>query len=254
MRDLSWLTERPIAHRGYHDKARGCVENTPSAVAAAMEKAFSIEVDLQQSADDRAIVFHDDTLDRLTFETGPVKARTAADLRTAMMRGTDDRLWLLDELLELVDGRVGLCIEIKSRFERHPKHAYIAGIAESLRRYKGPVAVKSFDPDIMQMMREAAPDIPRGALGDGARDLKEWGRASRIERFMLRHMLYAPRIRPSFVSYWVKDLPAFAPATLRRVFGLPLIAWTVRTPEDRARANAFADQIVFEGFDPDAAL
>lgn len=251
MRDLSWLTARPIAHRGFHDAARGCIENTRCAVAASIEKAYSIEVDLQQSADDKAIVFHDDTLDRLTFETGPVKAVTAARLKAAVMRGTDDRLWLLDELLELVDGRVGLCIEIKSRFERHPKQAYIAGIAESLKRYRGPVAVKSFDPDVLQMMREAAPDIPRGALCDGAGDIAEWGRASRVERFMLRHMLYAPRVRPSFVSYWVKGLPAVAPALLRKVFGLPLIAWTIRTPEDRARADAFADQIVFEGFDPD---
>lgn len=100
-------------------------------------------------------------------------------------------------------------------------------------------------------MREAAPEIPRGALGDGARDLEEWGRASRMDRFILRHILYAPRVRPSFVSWWVKDLPALAPGLLRRAFGMPVITWTVRTAEDRKRAAAFADQIVFEGFDPD---
>jgi len=252
MSDLAWLTARPIAHRGYHAAARGCIENTPSAVEAAIAQDFAIEVDLQQSADDAAIVFHDDTLDRLTFDTGPVRARTAAQLGQVMMRGTDDRPWTLDALLDLVAGRVGLCIEIKSRFERRPSPAFIEGIARSLARYDGPVAVKSFDPDQMEMMRHAAPGVPRGVLGDGARDLAEWGRASRVERFALRHMLYAPRVRPSFVSYAVKGLPAFAPAVLRKVFGLPLIAWTVRTPEDRTRAEAFADQMVFEGFDPDA--
>jgi glycerophosphoryl diester phosphodiesterase len=253
MRDISWLTDRPIAHRGYHDAARGCIENTPSAVQAAVDKAFSIEVDLQQSADDVPIVFHDDTLDRLTFETGPVRARTADELARAMMRGTDDRLWRLDDLLALVDGKAGLCIEIKSRFGRAPERGFIRAIADSLSRYDGPVAVKSFDPEMMALMREAAPDIPRGALGDGARDLKEWGRASRVERFALRHMLHSVRTRPSFVSYWVKDLPALAPSVMRKVFGLPVIAWTIRTPEDRERARLFADQIVFEGFDPDAA-
>ncbi|WP_306028383.1 glycerophosphodiester phosphodiesterase family protein [Stappia sp. MMSF_3263] len=252
MRDISWLTTRPIAHRGYHDAAKGCIENSPSAVSAAVEKSFSIEVDLQQSADDVPIVFHDDTLDRLTFESGPVRARTADELSRVMMRGTDDRLWRLDDLLALVAGKVGLCIEIKSRFGRTPERAFIKAIADSLARYDGPVAVKSFDPEMMALMREAAPEIPRGALGDGARDMKEWGRASRIERFALRHMLHSLRTRPSFVSYWVKDLPALAPSIHRKLFGLPIIAWTVRTPEDLARARAFADQIVFEGFDPDA--
>ena len=76
--------------------------------------------------------------------------------------------------------------------------------------------------------------------------------ASRIERSARRHMLHSLRTRPSFVSYWVKALPALAPSIHRKLFGLPIIAWTVRTPEDLARARAFADQIVFEGFDPDA--
>lgn len=253
MRDISWLTSRPIAHRGYHDKSRGCIENSQSAVQAAVDKSFAIEVDLQQSADDVPIVFHDDELDRLTFESGPVRQHSAAELTRIALRGTDDRLWTLDDLLAQVDGKAGLCIEIKSRFGRRPERAFIAAIAASLGRYTGPVAVKSFDPEMLALMREAAPDIPRGALGDGARDLKDWGHASRVERFALRHMLHSVRTRPSFVSYWVKDLPALAPTILRKAFGLPLIAWTVRTPDDLTRARAFADQIVFEGFDPDAA-
>jgi glycerophosphoryl diester phosphodiesterase len=253
MRDISWLTKRPIAHRGYHDASAGRLENSPSAVEAAVAKGFAIEVDLQQSADGKAIVFHDDTLDRLTFETGDIRARTADELCRLSMRGSDDKLWLLEDLLALVNGKAGLCIELKSRFSRQPSTEWVAGIAAQLQAYQGPLAVKSFDPDMMSLMRAAAPEIPRGALGDGARDMKEWGRASRIDRFALRHMLYAARTRPSFVSYWVKDLPAIAPSLLKRVFGLPIITWTVRTAEDRERAAHFADQIVFEGFDPDAA-
>ena len=79
MAELYWL-KRPIAHRGLHDAAKGIVENSASAVSAAMGKGFAIEVDLQCAADDMPIVFHDDTLDRLTSETGPVAARTAEAL------------------------------------------------------------------------------------------------------------------------------------------------------------------------------
>ena len=252
MPDLAWLTARPIAHRGYHDRRAGRVENTPSAVAAAIERGFSIEVDLQETAEGEALVFHDDDLDRLTFESGPVAAQTFAALKAVPMRGTDDRLWRLDDLLDLVAGRVGLVIEIKSRFGRTPRTAFLQGIARSLGRYSGPVAVKSFDPDMLSILRRLAPQLPRGALADATTNLRDWGRLTRIERFMLRHILHAPRTRPSFVSYCIHDLPAPGPALLRRLFGLPLITWTVRTAEDRARAAAFADQIVFEGFDPDA--
>lgn len=252
MRDIGWLTRRPIAHRGYHDASRGVIENSPSAVQAAVDKDFAIEVDLQPSADGKAMVFHDDVLDRLTFETGDIRNRSAAELSRIKLRGTDDCIWRLEDLLALVDGKAGLCIELKSRFARQPDAEWIAGIGRLLSAYQGPVAVKSFDPDMLALMRAAAPEVPRGALGDGARDPKEWGRASRMDKFILRHILYAPRVRPSFVSWWVKDLPALAPSVLKRVFGLPVITWTVRTDEDRKRAAMLADQIVFEGFDPDA--
>ena len=107
MRDIAWLTSRPIAHRGYHDAPRGVLENSPSAVEAALARGFSIEVDLQPSADGKAMVFHDDALDRLTFETGDIRDRTAAELTRLQMRGGDDRLWVLEDLLGLVDGRSG---------------------------------------------------------------------------------------------------------------------------------------------------
>lgn len=252
MPDISWLTSRPIAHRGYHNKNEGRIENTPSAIAAAIERNFSIEVDVQELADGDALVFHDDTLDRLTFETGPVIARAFDDLKDVVMRGTSDKLWRLDDLLDLINGRVGLCIEIKSHFRRDSQRAFVTRIAERLARYKGPVVVKSFDPDMLSVLREVAPDLPRGIVADNTRDMKEWGRRTRIERFMLRHLLHAPRTRPHFVSYCVHHLPAFGPTILRRWFGCPLITWTVRTEEDRKRAELFADQIVFEGFDPEA--
>ena len=182
MRDIAWLTSRPIAHRGYHDAPRGVLENSPSAVEAALARGFSIEVDLQPSADGKAMVFHDDALDRLTFETGDIRDRTAAELTRLQMRGGDDRLWVLEDLLGLVDGKVGLCIELKSRFARRPDAEWIGGIARLLQAYPGPVAVKSFDPDMLELMRAAAPEIPRGALGDGGEDGVRRGDALRGSR------------------------------------------------------------------------
>lgn len=251
--DFSWLTARPIAHRGLHDRAAGVIENTLGAAARAVAKGFNIEVDLTLSVDEEVVVFHDDTLDRLTAATGRVDRRTMAELREIPITGTDDRIPTLDELLALVDGRVGLCLELKSDFPRRPDERLVHRVAERLAAYRGPVVTKSFDPEVVAAANRIMPQIPHGIVADDASDLEYYARFSRMERFILRHLLHAPRTRPKFVSYCVDDLPAPGPWIARRVFGLPVISWTVRNEEARRRVLAHADQIVFEGFDPDAA-
>jgi glycerophosphoryl diester phosphodiesterase len=252
--DITWLTRRPIAHRGLHDARQGVIENTLSAAARAVEKGYSIEVDLLLSADGEVVVFHDDTLDRLTGASGRVDARTMAELRAIPMKGTTDRICSLPELLALVDGRVGLCLELKSEFPRRAEERLVRRVAEELAGYRGPVVTKSFDPEVVEAANRIMPGIAHGIVADDASDLDYYGRFTRIERFALRHLLHAPRSRPKFVSYGIRDLPAVGPWVARHVFGLPVITWTVRTAADRARARAHADQIVFEGFDPDRTV
>jgi len=242
----AFLTERPIAHRGFHDAAAGRIENTLSAAAAAMARDFAIECDLQLTRDGEAVVFHDDTLDRLTDATGPLHGKTLAEVRAAAITGTDDPIPTLAELLDLVAGRVPLVIELKRQEKGDP--ALERRTAALLEAYTGPVAVMSFDPRSVQAMRSLAPALPRGMVADRFDDPGEaslsWGR-----RMALRHLLHAPSVRPDFIAYGIKALPANAPLLLRHL-GLPLLAWTVRTPEDRALASRYADQIIFEGFDP----
>src|SRR5665809_150873 len=101
MGELYWL-RRPYVHRGLHDKAKGIVENSASAVKAAMGKGYAIEVDLRATAGNMPVVFHDATLDRLTEEKGPVAAREAADLRTIPLRGSSDTILSFAELLAII--------------------------------------------------------------------------------------------------------------------------------------------------------
>jgi hypothetical protein len=75
---------------------------------------------------------------------------------------------------------------------------------------------------------------------------------SAAERFSRRHLLAAPLVLPRFIACDVRSLPATVPMMLRQFLDLPVLAWTVRTAGDRKRARAWADQIVFEGVDPDA--
>ncbi len=112
-----WLIARPVAHRGLHDAAAGIIENTPSAFAAAIAANYAIECDLQISADGEAMVYHDETLDRLTEGSGRLDAMPAAELKRVPFSATADRMITLGELCDLVAGRPALFVEIKSRFD-----------------------------------------------------------------------------------------------------------------------------------------
>lgn len=249
---LQEIFAAPIAHRGFHDKSVARIENTPSAVAAAIEKGFGIEVDLQETSDGKALVHHDYALERLVDGTGRVIDQTAAELTRLSMKQGGDKLWLLQDLLDLTAGRVPLVIEIKSRKARDAQADFVRGILDVLETYKGPACIKSFDPDMLSVARAYKPHILRGIVSYGFTDAEAKTRHTRMDRFILRHLLHAPRTAPHFVSYGVKDLPAMGPSLLKKLKGTPIMSWTVRTPEDRERAALYADQIVFEGFDPSA--
>ncbi|ODN70007.1 glycerophosphodiester phosphodiesterase family protein [Methylobrevis pamukkalensis] len=246
-----WLASRPVAHRGYHDAAAGRIENTTSAVAAAVERGFGVEIDIHLSSDGEAFVFHDLSLDRLTEGRGAVATLTMAELRAVPFRQTRDRIPTLGDVLDIVGGRVPVFIEIKS-FGGNEPWPLVARAADILKSYAGPAAMMSFDPGAVSAMADLAPDVARGIIADDCRDDEEWAGFSRTTRFYLRNMLHFPKTRPDFVNYWIKALPAPAP-NLLRTFGVPLLTWTVRTPDDRARAARWADQIVFEGFDPETS-
>ncbi|MCB4768407.1 glycerophosphodiester phosphodiesterase [Ancylobacter sp. Lp-2] len=245
----AWLTARPVAHRALHDMARGIIENTVSAVDAALVHGFAIEVDIQLSADGEAVVFHDDDLDRLTEASGPVQALTLAQLCQVPMRGTADHILTFDELLQRVGGRVPLVIELKSRFDGDTSVAIRA--VERLAGYDGPAALMSFDPDLVAAVRTLAPAIPRGFTMERRYDDPEWDFVSPADKFAWGNLLNFPRMQPDFLAHYVKDLPSPAVSQAKRTTGLPVLTWTVRTPEDRAIAARHADQIIFEGFVPD---
>lgn len=232
MSDLDWLTARPVAHRGLHDAAAGIIENTASAISAAVTAGYAIEVDLQITADGEAMVHHDDALGRLTEDGGRLDAMTAAELGRVPFRATADRMMTLGELFELVAGRSTLVLELKSH--RDGDRRLPARVAEVVGGYCGPVAAMSFDPAQVLALGDLAPTLARGITAQRSHGLanfrQDW------------------RARPQFIAYAVKDLPALAPLIGRYVLQMPLLAWTVRTQADRDRARSWADQMIFEGF------
>jgi glycerophosphoryl diester phosphodiesterase len=248
VRAPDWLTARPIAHRGLHDRARGIIENMPAAARAAVSGNFGIECDIQLTADGEAMVHHDDALGRLTEGSGALLGVTSGQLRAVKFKGTSERMMSLGDLCALVDGRVPLVIEVKSRFDGDRK--LVRRMSEVLASYSGPVVGMSFDPDQVLALREEMPKLPRGIIAERTYDEVDWPAATPAQRHGMLHLGHAFRTRPHFVAYWVDDLPAPAPWIARNIFGLSLLTWTVRTPEQRTRAARYADQMIFEGFLP----
>lgn len=245
---LDWLVARPIAHRGLHDKDNGVLENTASAALAAIAAKCAIECDVQVTADGEAVVFHDFTLERLTEGSGRVDAMAADALGKLTMRESADHIIRLSDWLALIAGRAVAVIEIKSRFDGDLR--LLHRVVEVARQYRGPHALKSFDPAVIEKLREIAPDIPRGIVAMNDYDDRGHKALSRAEIYALANLLHFSRTQPDFLSWRVLDLPCAAPFLCRTQLGLPVMAWTVRTPEERERASLHADQMVFEGFKP----
>ena len=243
-----WLIARPVAHRGLHDAAAGVLENTPSAFAAAIATNYAIECDIQLSADGEAMVFHDQTLDRLTEGSGRLDALSAAELKRVAFRATADRMITLGELCGLAADRTALFVEIKSRFDGDLR--LVKRAAEVLAKYSGRVALMSFDPAPIAALRTLAPRLPRGIVAERRYTHPEWSPLPARTKRALAYFQHALQSRPQFIAYSVNDLPSTIPWLARNLLRLPLLTWTVRTDVDRERAARYADQIIFEGFRP----
>ncbi len=241
---------RPIAHRGLHDAKRGVIENTGPAFEAAIAGGYGIECDIRPAAGGLPVVFHDDTLKRLVDGRGTIAHATARDLETLRHRVGGAPILTLAGLLDLVGGRVPLLVEIKSEWHG-PDEVFLAEVARLAAAYAGAIALMSFDPAIMTIVRGLAPQVPRGMISGTYAGTGWWSRkVSRKRGQALANLLESGPVAPDFYAYDVNALPRPVTEYARIVDGLPLFTWTVRTAKQRRIAGQFADAMIFEGFAP----
>lgn len=239
---------RPIAHRALHDRKAGRVENSLAAIKAAIAADYAIEIDVQLTADNQAVVFHDELLDRLTGETGLVRARTAAELTTIALKDDEGTIPLLSDVLALVAGQVPLLIEIK---DQDGVMGPDVGLLEqatcaALADYTGDVALMSFNPHAMAACHTIAPDIPRG-LVTSAYDPRFWPELPSATRDHLRDIPDFDRVGACFISHEAGDLHRPRVAEIKAA-GHPVLCWTIRSPEVESEARRIADNVTFEGY------
>ncbi len=234
-----WLTQWEYAHRGLHGaNDLGLVpENSLAAAKGAIAAGLGIECDIQLSADDHPMVFHDWELERLTGTAGLTEGLAADQLESLSLLGTDQTPVRLTKFLDAVGGRVPLLIEIKSKrsYDVDWTCHYVARLLES---YAGAHAVMSFDPRVSRWFRKHATQCPCGLV------MREDERGDTQTPW--RRRLALGIAQPDFLAYHINALPSRWVAGLR-ASGLPVLTWTVNSPETRARALDHADALIAEG-------
>jgi len=242
------LLKTPIAHRALHDVEQGRPENSRAAIRAAVAAGYAIEIDLQLTSDGQAMVFHDYDTERLTGQPGAIRQRSAAEVgQMALKHGDGETVPTLAQVLELVNGQAPLLIELKDQDgDMGPDiGALDAAAVAALSGYTGPVAVMSFNPHSVAELARLAPDLPRGLVTESYSPSHIPLSAASCDR--LRDFPDFETCGAGFISHRMNDLTRPRVQELRRA-GVPVLCWTIRSPEAEAEARRYADNVTFERY------
>lgn len=239
---ISWIKETPIAHRGLHTK--DIPENSLSAFENALKNNYAIELDVQFTKDKEVVVFHDENLKRMTNDTRNIEDVNYDELKNLRLGNTNEIIPTLEEVLELVDSKVAILIEIKDckDYIELSEKTY-----EILKGYEGNYAIQSFNPFILEWYKNNASEVIRGQLSgtftEGSESLNSF------EKFVLKNMLLNFKSKPNYIGYDLEGIPKSKLESLRKK-GVPIIVWTVKNKEDMEKAYKYSDNITFENFLP----
>ena len=237
----SFLNRIPIAHRGLH---QGCPENSLPAFEAAIQAGYAIETDVRLTKDHKLVIFHDDTLTRMTGVEKRVIDCTYEELCTYRLEGSDE-IPLFTDFLKLLAGRVPLLLEIKNVPEVG-RELFLKQIADEMKDYQGEVTMQSFQPFYVRDFKRLRPDILCGLLATAQSEKSDFDGSAlwRVKAHIVKHMSLNFLIKPDFISYNFSDLPT---RKTKKFKGIKL-AWTIRSEKDAAYALRYADNIIFENW------
>ena len=243
-----WLTQIPFAHRGLHDEHQGYAENSLGSFQRAIDHGYGIELDVHLSADGEVMVFHDDTLDRMTNQSGNLGDLSCYELKKLALIPSGETIPTLKEVLNLVQGQVPILVEIKNPAQ--PVGPLEEAVALLIDQYQGPITVQSFNPFSLKWFVKHRPHIVRGLLSYSY-PLEEV-QLSASTRFLLRNVLFSPLCKPHYIAYDYQDLGRFKLRHLHRLRakGCPLLVWTVASEEAYKLAQLRADNLIFEYISP----
>ena len=154
-----FTTNNRIAHRGIFDN-KTIPENSLQAFRYAVIMGYAIELDVQLTKDDVLVVFHDEILQRMTGVFRQIDDVPFKELRQMRLLHSDEPIPTLKEVLELVDGRVLILIEIKNTME---KKKLCKLLMEEIADYQN-VILQTFSPRIVRYIKCHWPEQKVGYL------------------------------------------------------------------------------------------
>ena len=242
---LADLRGHSYAHRGLH--GNGVPENSLLAFRLAVEKGYGSELDIHLMKDGNLAVIHDASLKRTADADVQIEDLTAEDLENYRLEGTDEKIPLFSQVLELYAGKQPLIVELKS--ERGNHAALCAAATALLDGYKGHYCIESFDPSCITWLRKNRPELIRGQLSANFFLSKKsklpwpakWAMTANILNFAST---------PDFIAYKFADRKRLGLAICRKIWGAQGVSWTIKTQEDFDTAVSEGWIPIFEGFEP----
>ena len=230
-----------FAHRGLWDEQSP--ENSLAAFQKAVDAGYGIEFDIHMTRDGHVVVFHDDTLVRMCSVEGKIEDKTLAELCELRLKGTDQKIPLLSEMLELVDGRVPLLVELKGA----ALDTSLCPAADAiLSQYKGEYMIESFNPMLVRWYRKNRPDVVRGQLFCNL--LKE-KKGNKLFYFLITVLATNILAKPHFLAYGQSSVHNLSFVICKYLYKTPAFVWTVRAQE-QIPDDLRNEGIIFEGFIP----
>ena len=236
----SWIVKSPIAHRGLHgDKVP---ENSLLAFKQAIKNKLPIELDVSALADGTPVVFHDEKLARMTGGDGFISSSHIEDIENLRLQGTKEKIPTLAEVLDVIDGKVPVLIELKNTGKVGPLEK---AVWKELINYDGEYAIQSFNPYTLEWFKNNAPKIKRGQLSCFYKNKD----LSFMKRYALKRMLLNSKVsEPNFIVYDGNDMPN---KYLKKYYGvIPVLAYTIRSEGEELRLKGFCDNFIFDSYTP----
>lgn len=230
--NASWLYDGVVCHRGKHNKV--VKENTLEAVRLAMEDNLSIEVDVRLTKDNFVVVSHDDSLKRIYGV--PLKISELS--YREVVEYSKGEIPLLSELLDVVNDKVGIMIEIKSgkRNKRLVDEVY-----NLLKEYKGRFVIISFNPYILKLIRKKDKSIIRGQLSYNYKSSK----MNFVFKSMLKRLMFNFISKPHFISYGIDECDYKILRKLKKK-GYFIMGWTYKSEKNKEQLLSIYDNMVVE--------
>jgi len=235
----SWLTDIAFAHRGLHGSKTGHVENSLSAFQAANDQGHGFELDILLSHDNKAMVFHDVSLKRLTGQFGQLQDFTAEQLSKITLTGSGDKIPSLNNILLKTSPKYPVLIEIKG--DQGTPDQIAEAVFNEIRNDDRPLAIMSFYPDIILWFQQNAPHILRGLVATSHND----GGFPDDYFSVATQKSLIDRLDVDFVAYDIATLPNEVTEYCQHK-DVPILTWTVRTETQRRKAARYTDNIIYE--------